>query len=323
MKRIFFVLWIVFLLSAFLFACSGGGGEKHLDTHRHISGVAVETWTIYSDQGTIVQVRPAAIGGVAGTIFEGIVGIDGKYEVVIPERYNSVDGFIIRILSKFSGYYVYSYVENGASNNITVNINQYTDALVRQFYISGNGDNPHNITSSDKQIDLKFLSGLFSDGTAINLPDAITANLVMQTISRIIAKTYNFTSVQNPFYDSCNTGSVLNLLLQSSRFRNDYLYYEFMCIFLYPDFLIEGSAIQPNVYDAVDVEIWSEYGNTGTVIMRLRGIDYVMAKKADSINNNNHFTCQSDTGYQLDTGEAVWIIFSDDGIEGKFVITRQ
>jgi hypothetical protein len=345
MKRIFFVLWFIFLLSAFLFACGGGGGgsDSADSVKRTIHGKAAIG--AYIEQGAQVQVRPSAVDGVPCEIIEAVVGADGSYEVVIPEEIvtesavksttkgslsvDSVDGFLVRVYSSAVGAWVYSYAEND-SVDMVANTNPFTDYLIRQFYKTGNNDNPHSNSVADKNIDSVFTSGTFDDTTAINIPDAVTIDIVMQTMSNMLARNYDMAVTQNALVDAWQVDVGLDALLNHSVYpRLDaFLQDEFKSLFFDPEVITDALCRQNEVGDPINIEIWTPYGNTGNVTLTYNNngtiLTYTMVKQADSTAGNNHFKVTTTTITQV-INPAVYIVIDDynSGMGFEVAIVRK
>ena len=71
------------------------------------------------------------------------------------------------------------------------------------------------------------------------------------------------------------------------------LTYIYQYLYSYPDFIAGGYARQLELPGIVTVEIWTKYGETGDVTMKVMGADYAMVKQPDSVNGNNHFKANS------------------------------
>lgn len=337
MKKLFLiaavlVVWTILMITCFS-GCKSDKDKDESPSLRVIKGIAAIG--AFIEEGSTVQVRPAQVDGVPSEIIEGVVGPDGTYEVVIPEEVpvepevtdefmksyilksgstpENGTGFIIRVWSPAMSTWIYSYSENDGPETIA-NVNPYTDMMVRRFYATANNSAYPLNNAYDQDINNIFTSGLFHDGvTPVNVPTNETITIAMNLMSKMLYRIYGLSDIQNALIDDWEIDLGLDGLLNASgRSRmNELLQYEFEYIYVTPDLITDGYAIQPEMFDAVDVEIWSSHGDTGTVTMMLRGVTYTMNKEADSVNGANHFKCQSNTGLQLNTGEGVGIYFSD------------
>lgn len=332
MKRIFFVLWFIFLFSMILFACSGGS-SKSKTTHRIIHGVAAIG--AFIEEGAQVQVRPASIDGInPEALIEGTVGANGSYVITIPESIpiieetvtdeksntskasgtlESGNGFIIRVWSASASSWVYSYAENNSSD-VTANVNPYTDMMVKRFYYTGNNLSGYNAID----INTVFSSGKFSDGTPINVPTSELINNAMTVISKMLFRMYGIENIQNALTDTWQLDLGLDALLTAGgRSRmNEFLQYEFSNLYFDPYVITDGYAIQSEIGQPVICEFWTPYGNTGNVTMSYRdntGLQTVtMEKQSDSVPGNNHFKGQStNTGQCMSPTGGVYIMIED------------
>lgn len=322
----------LFAISCFM-GCKGEDTTKPV-SKRVIKGVAAIG--AFIEEGSVVQVRPAQIDGAPAELIEGVVGADGSYQVVIPESVptepdvtdafmksyilkatvptpENGTGFIIRIWSPSMSSWIYSYSENDGAETVA-NVNPYTDMMIRRFYATANNASYPLNNAFDQDINNVFTSGLFHDGvTPVNIPTTQTIMTAMDLMSKILYRYYSLASIQNALLDNWEIDKGLDEVINNPLYPrlNEMLQYEFEYIYTTPDLITDGYALQPEMFDAVDVEIWSSHGDTGTVTMILRGVTYTMNKEADSVPGSNHFKCPSNTGLQLNTGEGVDIFFSD------------
>ena len=294
------VLWVVAIVG-----CGGGSSDDNGNIQKRvIKGVAAIG--AYIEEGSTVQVRPAQIDGTPAELIEGVVGPNGTYEVVIPEEVpvepdvtpefmksyilkssstpENGTGFIIRVWSPSMSAWIYSYSENDGAETIA-NVNPYTDMMVKRFYATANNSAYPLNNAFDQDINNVFTSGLFHDGvTPVNVPTNETITIAMNLMSKMLYRIYGLSDIQNALIDDWSLDVGLDGLLNASgRSRmNELLQYEFEFIYNSPDLITDGYAIQPEIFDAVDVEIWSTHGDTGTVTMLLRGIYYDMISTAVS-----------------------------------------
>lgn len=330
MKKIFFI-FISFLI---LWGCTPAEEKQSKTATRKIHGIAAIG--AFIEAGAIVQVRPASVDGITPeNLIEGTVGENGEYSITIPETipYESEKtmskistdmengtGFIIRVWSQSAVSWVYSYSENNDSDTVS-NVNPYTDLFIRKFYNFANNQFGYNAVN----IDTVFPDGKFSDGTPINVPTLDTVNNCMEIMAKLLYRIYDIPNIQNALNDSWQINIGLDALLTAAgRNRlNEFLQYEFEYLLWKPDFITDGYAEQPEIGQPAYVEIWTTHGDTGTTIMRINGIDYIMNKESDSINGANHFKGQSNSFDQFYDFPRASITFSEDGYNAAIAIRRQ
>lgn len=342
MKKIINAVCVMWVLMFFIFifltiSCSPAHDKKD-STKRTIRGKAAIG--AYIEQGAVVQVRPAAVNGIPCDIIESIVTDNqGNISVDVsnPTQLTGAtqpgetvpDGYLIRVYSSAVSAWVYSYAEND-SVDMVANSNPFTDAMIRQFYTTGNNDNVHSNSANDKNIDSVFLSGVFDDTTAINLPNAVTIDIIMQTMSNMLARNYNMPATQNALVDTWTADAGLDALLDHNVYPRltAFLQDEFKNLFFDAEVLTDALCKQNEVGDPINVEIWTAYGNTGNVTLTYNNngtiLTYTMIKQADSTAGNNHYTVTTDTITQI-INPCVYIVIDDynSGVGFELAVVRK
>lgn len=333
MKRFSVILVLMFIIVVGALACKCKNEEKK----RFLTGVA--SMGAYVEKGAPIEIRPADIDGEPQDLLVGVIGDNGEYTVEIPPEIppevppvkvlkvklpEKGTGFIIRVWSQSAGLWIYSYSPN-SSGDMRANVNPYTNRMIVQFYATANNETYPWLNNWDKNIVNTFALGLFSDGeTPLNVPTEATITIVMDVMSNVLQKTYGLANIQNALTEAWELNKGLDELINSLGLPrlNEFLQYEFEYLFQTPDLITSGKAIQSEVFDPVNVEIWTKYGDTGAVRMYLRGASYVMTKMGDSVAGANHFTGATNTGLQIMSGESISLTFDNYDSYGSLMIKK-
>ena len=327
MKKIFSLCSVLCLIMWFT-ACSKSGGSSGTITSHVIKGQAAIG--AFLDIGAQVEIRPIPVSGAPCDIITTAVVDDiGTYTAdvskvtqagteILSEQSN-VSGYIIRAMA-VSGW-IYSFADNTDGSTIS-NINPYTNLLVQKFYQGAYED-----------ISVDFPTGYKTDGiTPISSPNVGTVEQVISTMSNMLSRVYGMPSIEDFMTAKWEEGVGLDGILNNATtgpYLNWFLNDEFSNLLTHPDVLLDGSAIQDELGNPIIVDIWTPFGNTGTVtlgaITDMQGHvsgSVVMTKEADSVVGNNHFHAQT-SGVFTVSEQNIEIYMDDYNSGGGFQMVIQ
>ena len=304
MKRLsFFLLLVTAIISS---ACSGGsngGAEKNLEKiHKNISGIAARGVAL--PQGSIVELRSSAgyvdiesnvldesgnmtydengdpvtqietVYKESTIITSSVSDGNGNYTVDITE---AAQPFLVRVQDADTGTWYYSYTDGSYT---TVNVNPYTDTLIRQWYMGRiNADNPANIDiddvftsgqltvyyNGDPVVSMSYSYGnqtaTIYYGKPISLPNFDDIEQVRTAITYNVKKIYNV-DLQNVLNDTWVVGESYDTLLDSAGFDIDYINRIAFSIYYSADKVYNAFIECDTANKKLKISLWTKYAGS-------------------------------------------------------------